>query len=570
MSELQVNKFAGIEITFGDLKEREEKGKKALQALIDRLEKIEASGDKSVHDRLTKLQQLKGHQEFDPVVDTVRKDIGGTVVRDGRAVHKGVKGNPEDNQELQVFAAIGMLLDDGRTTLDPELDLKTNKGFQQALAAVRGEFKARHDLFVNVYSILVEAAKVTDTGKAAAPAKAPAAAAPPAAKAPAAAVVVVAPPNPTSTIHAIDLARVTRELDGRGITFDDGYLPVYVRAILAEQVNGSGDGAGSSVPDIDLPDLETDADVEIVKDNLHAMQAIYFAATLEDLKFFQVMDKLVELFHQGMLPLGRGNAGFQIYKYWKKSSDRMTEVERRNLYARAFGFPGGDVSTGSPNREFQDLWFRFVSAVSEFNRQVSVDQLLRSPIPFGVSAEQARKSGRDLAANLSLYGYGVAFFAATDLRDQIREILDIYRDEELRSAYGARDAFQVIDQVATLELGGARNSVRQRTMATAGATIIRWLARNIDKLTSIGHGLFVDPSPNGYDRKHQPMMEPTDRDLIDACEQWLAVTGTSDQRVEEYAQPSEGPNMTSRPIQIPGVARDLLDSVGVTPLQAVR
>jgi hypothetical protein len=482
------------------------------------------------------------------VVDAAVGDIGGAVVREGRVLDDGVLRNAKDTQELQIFAAVGMLLDDGVRISDPERgpDLPDDKRFQRALAAVRGDFKALEKLFVNVYSELVEQATVTDAGKS------------------------------KAVIRAIDLARVTRELDSRGIKFDDGYLAVYVRSALEEQVNGSGDGAVASTIDIKLPDLETDVDVEIAKDNLDAMQAIYFAATLEDLKFFQVIDKLVELFHQGMLPLGRGSAGEGIYQYWRRSNDRMTEVERRNLYARAFGFPGGDATTGTPNREFQDLWFRFVSAVSEFNRQVAVDQLLRAGsrgpgIPFAVSAEQARKSGRDLAANLSLYGYGVAYFAATELQDQINEILDIYRDEELRSAYGARDAFQVIDQVATLELGGARNSVRQRTMATAGATIIRWLARNIDKLTSIGHGLFLDPTPNGFDPKHRPMDEPTDRDLIDACEQWLAVTGTSDQRVEEYAQPSEGPNMTSRPIQIPGgIAKDLLDSVGYTPLQAVR
>jgi hypothetical protein len=60
------------------------------------------------------------------------------------------------------------------------------------------------------------------------------------------------------------------------------------------------------------------------------------------------------------------------------------------------------------------------------------------------------------------------------------------------------------------------------------------------------------------------MSDPTDRDLVDACEQWLAVTGTPDQQVEQYSQPVEAPNSTSVPIQIPQVAKDLLDSVGVT------
>jgi hypothetical protein len=107
-------------------------------------------------------------------------------------------------------------------------------------------------------------------------------------------------------------------------------------------------------------------------------------------------------------------------------------------------------------------------------------------------------------------------------------------------------------------------------MATAGATIIRWMANNIIKLSSLGSGLFLDPKANSYDPNHKPMVNPTDRDLIDACEQWLAVTGTSDQRVEEYSQPSEGPNMTSRPIQIPQAARELLDSAGINSMQFSR
>jgi hypothetical protein len=57
---------------------------------------------------------------------------------------------------------------------------------------------------------------------------------------------------------------------------------------------------------------------------------------------------------------------------------------------------------------------------------------------------------------------------------------------------------------------------------------------------------------------------PTDGDLVDACEQWLAVTGTADMQVEQYSQATEGPAITSRPIQIPSMARDLLASVGVS------
>jgi hypothetical protein len=369
-------------------------------------------------------------------------------------------------------------------------------------------------------------------------------------------------------VRAHQWAAVVRTLRERGIKADDIHLELAVERALSGQ-GGIGDGGSSSITDIELPPLEEFADVEIIGDNLKAMQAIYFTAMLEDLRMFQVTDKLVELFQLGQLPLGRGKAGDLLYGYWRKSVNRMSEIERRNLYGRAFGFPGGEPTFGNPNREFPDLWLRFVSAVSSFRRQLTVGDLLRASIPVTVSEEQVRKAGRDLAANLSLHGYGVAYFAAVELQDLVREVISLLSDPEIKNSYGARDMFQVIDQVATLELGGARNSVKYRTMADAGAIIIRWMADRADLLASSARAPLLDieqvlntplPRPPGSN----PTVKPTDRDLVEACDRWLAVTGTSDLRVEEYAQPIEAPMTTSRPIQIPSVARDLLESVGVS------
>ena len=367
-------------------------------------------------------------------------------------------------------------------------------------------------------------------------------------------------------IRADQWAGVVRALRAEGVQADDQYLALKTRQALAAEV-GSGEGTAPSAIDIDLPDLEAQSDVEIQANNLRAMQAIYFAAMLEEVKLFGVVDKLVELFQSGMLPLGKGTAGDRLYKYWKESVNRLSEIERRNLYARTFGFPGGDASQGNPNREYNDLWLRFVSAVSSFTRQFKVDELLRSNTPFSVSQEQVRKSGRDLASNLSLHGYGIAYFVATELQTQIQEAIDLLSEPDIKMAYGARDLWSVIDQVATLELGGARNSVRYRTMATAGAIIIRWLAERADKLASATTLSILDPAeisrPSSRPKGVKATIRPTDRDLVDACEQWLAVTGTPDQRVEEYAQPSEGPNVTSGPVRIPDAARELLESVGI-------
>lgn len=367
-------------------------------------------------------------------------------------------------------------------------------------------------------------------------------------------------------IRADEWASVVRVLKEQGVAADDKDLELVAVRTLGALVGGDDDAPRSSI-DIDLPDLEQGTDVQIVAKNVLDLQPIYFSAMLEDAQLFAVADKLVELFQNGMLPIGRGGAGDLLHGYWKKGVDRLSEVERRNLYARTLGFPGGDPSQANPNREFSDLWLRFVSAVSSFARQVTVDNLLRARVPGAVSGEQVRKSGRDLAANLSLHGYGVAHYAAADLQSQIKDVIALLSNEEIRSAYGARDMWQVVEQVSAFELGGARSSSRYRTLATSGAVIIAWLAKKAEHLSGS-----YQPSPIEMDEVRRPTSraqgtkataDPTDRDLVDACEQWLAVTGTPEQRVEEFSQPAEPPNLTSRPIQIPQMARDALASAGI-------
>jgi hypothetical protein len=369
----------------------------------------------------------------------------------------------------------------------------------------------------------------------------------------------------SSQIRADEWVRVVRTLAESGIQADDRYLPAHVDAALSDAV-GADDGAPPSSIVIDLPDLEESAEVEIQVDNLHAAQALYFGAMLEELRMWEVVEKLVELNQFGYLPLGRGDAGNVLYRRWRSGAERLSDIERRNMYARVFGFSGGDPNLASQNRDYADLFLRFISAVSSYYRQFTVDQLLRASIPVVVSQEQVRKAGRDLAANLSLYAYGMAYSVATEIQSEINQFIKLLSDREIRAAYGARDMWQVIDQVATLELGGARNSIRYRTMANAGAIIIRWLAKKAQLLASPGLVTVIDleeirnpPPRNGT----KPTNDPNDQDLINACEQWLAVTGTPDLQVEEYAQPNEGPMITSAPVRIPQAARDLLSSVGI-------
>jgi hypothetical protein len=299
-----------------------------------------------------------------------------------------------------------------------------------------------------------------------------------------------------------------------------------------------------------IPDLENAADVEIVPDNIHAVQAIYAAYLLEEARLFQVVERIAELFGQGLLPLGRGRAAEELARF-ARAGDRLSERERASLYSRVLGAAGGSAESAEPNREFLSLWMRFVASVAMFARQREVEDLLSSPAGVGVSQERVRRAARALAANASAVGGQVSAAAAQRLAADVRRLFEILGDRELQQAFGARDAWQVIEQlieqVSARELGGARNTARYRTLSEAGSRILGWLADHADA-----------PSP----AKEAAPAEP-DADLVDAVEQWLAASGVSDDAVEELSQPGESPTLVSPPIALPSIVRDLLGALGL-------
>jgi hypothetical protein len=373
---------------------------------------------------------------------------------------------------------------------------------------------------------------------------------------------------PVAAVSASSVAAVVRKLAADNITANDPWLSSRIDNAF-DLETGVTTGAPPSAMEIMLPDLDEDVDVEIVTQNLHAVQGLHFAYMLEEAGMWRVVEKIVDLFRQRVLPLGRGNAGDYLYKYYKTTAERMTESERRDLYMGAFGAPGGNPNASLINAEFTELWLRFVAAVSTFARQLTVEKLLRNAVPMSVSQEQVRKSGRDLASNLSLHGYGIAYFAATELQTSIREFRDLLSDPEVKSSFGARDMWQVMDQVNVNYLGGAKNTNRYRTQARAGAIIIRWLANNHGRLVGaygtdvISVAAITNPQLRALGSP-QPMVDPTDWDLVQSCEAWNAQAALGDQSIQNYSQPIESPVMTSRPIDMPAFARDALNSAGVS------
>ncbi len=321
----------------------------------------------------------------------------------------------------------------------------------------------------------------------------------------------------TTTIYPRQVAEVTRQLMRRNVNAEDPQINHLINDALSVALGG-GINSDPGARDIDIIDLDLDqgSTADVISANVQALAGIYYAAQLEDLKFFAVADKITEQFINGLVPITRGPAGGRIYAYHREAPSRFTEFERRSLYARTFGLAQGSVDEHMPNREFQDLWLRFLSATSLYNRQTPYQRT-------AVTDQQLFKSARDLAVNLSLHGYAVAHFAAVELQQLVRDVHAMLSDPEMVAAYGTRDVWQLVDRISIMHLGGSVNGVRNRTLAQSGGRIIKWLADHSAMLSSA-------ITASAGDEFRQP-------NLVNDVERWLAVNGVVDTTVTQYAEP---------------------------------
>lgn len=294
------------------------------------------------------------------------------------------------------------------------------------------------------------------------------------------------------------------------------------------QKNGNDQSPESAAP---APQSE-DTSGEIVSATLRALEPVYFAAMLEEARLFDVVARLITMFSHGMLPVGPGRAGAMLYRCWKGHHNRFTPGQRRNVYARAFGLPGGDADVRS-NREFDNLWVGFVSIVGMYSAEL---QSL-PPGERSVGPEEVLVSGRNLAINLSTHGHGLAWFAAADFKLEIQQVLELLSDADLQKAFGAKDPWELIRNVAAVELGARPNVPRGHTRAQSGVIILRWLANRRTRLlrprsANILRDEVIVEGRTAASQNKKPTVYPTDADLVTACEQWLGVTGTEEAELQ--------------------------------------
>ncbi|MFO6448851.1 hypothetical protein ACLBKU_17090 [Erythrobacter sp. NE805] len=561
-----------MNVNFFDIAQREVSARARiandLQALENRLTKTGGLGDvdRAEYNRLTALKAIaedpapRTPQFLDPLFAAARSllknnDFGLASIdveyafdeRKPATVLKlpssAAKGSDADREVVRVALTLG-LLQTGDAPVPPLVADKAGNAipdrrhenynrFGEALVRAMARASAHQQLAQHTLKTLVEAVNVRGDRR-------------------------------SPEITTVDFARTFEKLLERDVRVTDPSLKLQIEDAF-ERVQRIGAETPLHEFVLNLPDLEAATDIEVIPDHCRLMGSFIFASAFEELKAFQVVDKLIELSQRGEIPLMRGPAGTQLYNYWREAPNRMSEVERQNFYAMTLGLPTGQPGI-AVNSDFQDLWLRFVSSVSTLVRESRVENLLRSNIPLAVNQQHVKKAARDLAHNMSSRGYGMAFYAAADLNQQINEIISLLSNKELMRVFGATSPYDVIEQVAQTELGGARNSSKYRMLATSGAIITNWLADNAARLrdpTLPMIDLQTVAYPPARASGATAVSNPTDYDLVNACEMWLADSAMGDDRVAMLAEPRESPQQASRPIQIPSIARDLLEGTGL-------
>lgn len=198
--------------------------------------------------------------------------------------------------------------------------------------------------------------------------------------------------------------------------------------------------------------------------------ALYVAYQFDEMRLFQVIERIAELFRQGLLPIGRG-ATFEALLQVGRGPRVDASAVRRNAYWRMFGFARGDTPAGEPNSRFAWLWRRFIVAVAD--RAIAHER--SDPQALSEADERVRTAARDLAANLSAHLFKGARAVTEQVTADVQQAMEVLADPSVQRAFGARSAWQVIDRVNASHLGGAVDVARYRKQVAAAHRIFERL-----------------------------------------------------------------------------------------------
>jgi hypothetical protein len=296
---------------------------------------------------------------------------------------------------------------------------------------------------------------------------------------------------------------------------------------------------------LELPPIvsEDASNQEIEPTNVQAVAMIAAAQEIEQTGAFDVVDRMLELFLQGMLPVRDDSGGRALNRYYWEAEDRLDAAARSAQYGRILGKGGTGDADVQPNVQFEQLLMRFVSSLVRYDSdlQVATVVALDGKDRPG-SSEQVRKAAQDFASNASLYGWGFAIFAARRLSRHIDLVFDVLGQETLQRSYGVTGPWQLVERVSAVEFGSTPAIVQHRTRAQAIKDLLDLLAGYAPELSRSGAVRRFLPSAEDLRGPVKGGSRPTVsvRDyerMVAAANNLLAVGGVTEDEIARFSAP---------------------------------
>ncbi len=305
---------------------------------------------------------------------------------------------------------------------------------------------------------------------------------------------------------------LTRKLDAmlEAIVADDIAAPPPPDSGFANLI-GLGNNAAKELGDTRIPQRVEQYDEAVTSERIIAVGDLYYIYQHEKIGVFRVMRKLKELFEAGTLRLSQGAGAFGLYQYDKRDVLRYTHRDRLAAYRRVLGYGSGPVPAGaSPNNAFHNLFTNFVNEVTQFFRDKRISDVIRerSDDPSFGSIATVRRAGLDMRNNLKWASYGHVNVMRVEVMQVLDDAFRILNADDVKSQFGAENAWDVIEEVLTRYFGESLTSSTRQRMGVTGREILRWLG-----------GKFILQSG-------RTQFEAELRDIADDAEEWLTSAET--------------------------------------------
>ena len=273
-----------------------------------------------------------------------------------------------------------------------------------------------------------------------------------------------------------------------------------------EALLGLGGHVATTLDEVPQQGLVPTYDNQINRERLIAVGDLYYIYQHERAGVFRAIFKLQQLFKSGEIRLSDGPGALALYQFDRKRVLRYTQNDRRAVYRKVFGYTETAAPVGAePNTAFHTLLSNFCQHVSRFFEDKRVSEVLRPDggrETFG-SMAVVRRSGLDLRHNLKQVSYGNVAVLRAEVSVLLQEAFDILGSEDVIKLFGADNGWDVLEEVTKRYMHEIPLSSQRSRMATAGRSILRWLAQ--DYLL----------------KQVRTDFEALLEDIVDPCEDWL-------------------------------------------------